>query len=125
MHNLSQPAQPLMTEHSIQRLLVAWFRKTYPHLAMVFFAIPNGGRRNKVTAAQLKDEGVLPGVPDLMLAVPSGGKPGLFLELKTSTGRASRAQQAAMQALAERGYAVELVKGYEAAKAAIVGYLGD
>lgn len=112
-----------MDEHNIQRLLVAWFRDRYPHLAGVFFAIPNGGRRNKVTAAQLKAEGVLPGIPDLMLAYPRGEKAGLFLELKTERGSASKAQKEAMSALSGHGYAVQVAKGYEAAKAVIIDYL--
>ena len=112
-----------MDEHNIQRLLVAWFRDRYPALSGVFFAIPNGGRRNKVTAAQMKAEGVLAGIPDLMLATPRGDKAGLFLELKTARGSASKAQRAAIAALSEQGYAVAVAKGYEAAKTAITDYL--
>ena len=112
-----------MTEHNIQRLVIAWFRDRYPHLASVFFAIPNGGKRNVVTAKQMKDEGVLPGIPDLMLAVPRGGKSGLFLELKTATGSPSKAQKEAISALTSYGYEAVVAKGYEAAKAAITDYL--
>lgn len=113
-----------MDEHNAQRLLVAWFRDRYPHLAPVFFAIPNGGKRGKVTAAQLRDEGVLPGIPDLLLCVPNaGGAHGLFLELKTARGSVSAAQRAAHSALEAQGYTVAVARGYEAAKAAITEYL--
>lgn len=36
----------------------------------LLFAIPDGGRRDAVTGAHLKAEGVRAGVPDMFLAVP-------------------------------------------------------
>jgi hypothetical protein len=113
-----------MDEHNHQRLTVAWFRARYPHLAGVFFAIPNGGRRDKVTAARLKDEGVVAGVPDLFLAVPHDGKAGLWLEMKDALrGTASKAQKHMHTELEAQGYAVAVARGYEAAKLAITHYL--
>jgi hypothetical protein len=113
-----------MDEHNHQRLIVAWFRNRYPDLDRLFFAIPNGGKRDPVTARRLKDEGVLPGVPDLLLAVQAGGYAGLFIEAKTRTGAASKAQKEVGAALAGQGYSVVVAKGYEAMKAAIQEYLG-
>ena len=113
-----------MNEHNTQRLLVAWFRDRYPDLAGVFFAIPNGGKRNLVTAKIMRDEGVIPGIPDLMLAAPSAsGLHGLFIELKTARGSVSQAQRKAHAALEDQGYRVAVARGYEAAKAAITEYL--
>lgn len=114
-----------MNEHNSQRLLVAWFRDRYPHLAAVFFAIPNGGARDPATGRKLKEEGALKGIPDLMLAVPRNGKAGLFLEMKTHTGTVAKDQRAAHEALREQGYAVEVARGYEAAKAVILSYLEE
>jgi hypothetical protein len=113
-----------MNEHNHQKLVVLWFRATYPDLAAVFFAIPNGGRRDPATAKRLQEEGVLAGVPDLLLAVPRGPLAGLFLEMKAVLGgRLSQPQKAAHAALTAQGYAVAVAHGYEAAKAAIVDYL--
>lgn len=112
-----------MNEHNAQRLLVIWFRATFPHLADLFFAIPNGGARNPATAKRLNDEGVLPGVPDLFLAVPKGAKSGLFIEMKVTGGRLSPAQNRLLGALSAQGYATAAPRGYEAAKAAIIDYL--
>ena len=113
-----------MTEHDHQRLTVAWFRDRYPHLAGVFFAFPNGGKRDKVTAARLKAEGVLPGVPDLLLAVPRGDKAGLWVEMKDLKKGTVKPEQKTMHAnLIEQGYAVAVARGYEAAKAVILNYL--
>lgn len=54
-----------MSEHLEQREFVSWFRKTYPGVRI--FAIPNGGYRNLATAARLKAEGAVAGVPDLCI----------------------------------------------------------
>lgn len=114
----------LMNEHNHQKLLVLWFRKTYPQFTGVFFAIPNGGWRDRITAARMKDEGVLPGVPDLFLASPHGGKAGLWLEMKDCIrGRATQAQIAMHGELRAQGYAVEIAHGYDEAKAVITQYL--
>lgn len=114
-----------MTEHNHQSLTVAWFRANYPKLAGLLFAIPNGGKRNPATAALLKAEGVLPGIPDLFLAVPVGEHHGLFVEMKTLSGVASSAQKAAMQRLSNQGYQVAMASGYESAKTILRNYLGD
>jgi hypothetical protein len=81
-------------EHRLQRDCVLWFRLRHPRLALRLFAIPNGGRRDAVTGARLKAEGVVAGVADLFLAVPRGGCGGLFVEMKAAGGRLSAAQRA-------------------------------
>ena len=35
-----------LTESQIQKECVAWFRRTYPNIEQLFFAVPNGGARN-------------------------------------------------------------------------------
>jgi hypothetical protein len=114
-----------MNEHNTQRLLVTWFRTNYPDWANLLFAIPNGGQRSPVTAKRLKEEGVLPGVPDLFLAMPSSVSPGLFIEMKTTSGRLSAAQKQRKQELEQSGYSVAVAFGYEAAKQAIEDYLSE
>lgn len=51
--------------------------------AIPFFAIPNGGARNVITAKLLKDEGVKKGVPDLAIFLP---KKTIFIEMKRREG---------------------------------------
>ena len=58
-------------EHRLQCACVRWFRYQYPHHASLLFAVPNGGRRDAVTGARLKAEGVVAGVADLLLFVPT------------------------------------------------------
>lgn len=114
-----------MSEHQDQAALVEWFRWRFRQYHGVFFAIPNGGARSKATGAMLKAEGVLAGVPDLFLGVPVGGKHGLFIEMKPRRrGRTSSAQKAIHAALMAMGYEVEVPRGFDAAKAVILKYIG-
>ena len=58
-------------EHRLQCTCVRWFGYQYPELSALLFAVPNGGRRDPVTGARLKAEGVVAGVSDLILFLPS------------------------------------------------------
>lgn len=58
-HQAKTRKSPSNEEHDIQVACVDWFRYEYPHLAMNLFAVPNGGRRDRVTGAKLKAEGVV------------------------------------------------------------------
>jgi hypothetical protein len=80
-------------EHSIQVACVEWFRYSYPMLSKRLFAVPNGGRRDAVTGAKMKAEGVIAGVADLILLVPCKGYGALLIEMKTAKGRQSQAQK--------------------------------
>lgn len=54
------------------------------------FAIPNGGKRDKITAGKLKAEGVKPGVPDIFVPITTPQFAGMFIEMKRtkSAGKA-------------------------------------
>lgn len=90
-------------EHRIQAACVRWFRLKYPHLFARLFAVPNGGRRDGVTGARLKAEGVLAGVADLILLVPNAGYHALLIEMKTPKGRQSESQKAWQQEVCAEG----------------------
>ncbi|NDV81312.1 VRR-NUC domain-containing protein [Bacteroides sp. 51] len=59
----------------------------------LLFAIPNGGSRHKIEAANLKRQGVRSGVADVILLVPKKGYASLCLEFKTGKGRQSDEQK--------------------------------
>jgi hypothetical protein len=100
----------MKTEHEEQRELVRWFRQT--HVGTVIFSIPNGGARSLATAARLKAEGVVKGVPDLF--VPAWE---LWIEMKRVKGGAVSQEQEAMHVyLRGVGYRVLVAKGFEDAK---------
>lgn len=89
------------TEHGHQVAVFIWAqqnRPQYPDLEHMF-AIPNGGSRGDdkrsrmIRGAQLKAEGVKPGVPDIMLPTPRRGYAGLFIEMKKPDGTLDKAQK--------------------------------
>ena len=47
--------KPKDEEHKIQVSMVNWFRLQYPSMRHNLFSVPNGGRRDAVTGAKLKD----------------------------------------------------------------------
>lgn len=59
----------------------------------LLFAVPNGGSRNKIEAANLKRQGTKAGVSDVILLIPKGGYASLCMEFKTKTGRQSKEQK--------------------------------
>lgn len=116
------------SESSHQKAAIRWWRLAGHKLSPggLLFAIPNGGRRDAITGARLRDEGVLAGVPDLMLAVPAHGKAGLFIEVKAPKGgRVSRTQMEVMAKLEASGYAVAVAKGSKEIIESIERYLKD
>lgn len=98
--NSSVRKPPSDEEHRIQVSCVRWFRMKYPHLSPRLFAVPNGGRREGITGARLKEEGVLAGVADLILLVPNADYHALLIEMKTPKGRQSESQRAWQRAVA-------------------------
>lgn len=76
------PLIPL--ERQIQESFVDWCRLSehrYPELRLAF-AVPNGGKRDIVTGAQLKAQGVRRGVLDWCLPVARQGFHSLWIEFK-------------------------------------------
>lgn len=100
------------------------------------FAIKNAGHGDAVRGAMSKAEGVKPGVPDIMLPVPArisvynAYYHGLFIELKRlksqrgAAGSTSQVQDDWREYLSQAGYCVEVCHGWEAARDAILRYLG-
>lgn len=117
---------PMPTEHSEQKCLMDWWNFQAPaNLLPLLFAIPNGGRRDAITGARMKAEGVRPGIPDLFLAVPAHGLHGLWIEMKRKQGgKLSEAQKDMQARLAAQGYAVTTCYGMNQAIAVICRYLG-
>lgn len=102
--NKKQRKKPDDREHRLQTACVQWFRYQYPQLAPLLFAVPNGGQRNPKTAARLKEEGVTPGVADLILLHPNSQHGALLIEMKTETGRQQATQKQWQQAVERLGY---------------------
>lgn len=117
--------RPPMDEHRHQTLLFRWAESAscvLPELALMY-AVPNGGKRDPVTAAKLKQEGVKPGVPDVCLPVPRGGWAALYLEMKAPNGRLSPDQQHWLLELAAAGNRATPCYGWQQARELIREYL--
>ncbi len=89
------------SESQIQHSCLTWFRHQYPFLSRMLFAVPNGGKRDARTGAQMKYEGVLRGVADLILLIPKKGFASLCIEMKTPNGK-QREEQIEWQREAEK-----------------------
>lgn len=85
--------RPSDEEHRIQCSCVRWFNLKHRKLKGRLFAVPNGGKRDALTGAKLKAEGVVAGVADLILLVPNRFYGALLVEMKTLTGRQSKSQK--------------------------------
>lgn len=101
-------------ESAEQKAFVTQTYFFYPDL--LIFAVANGGSRHALEAVNLKNEGVLPGIPDIVIEEARGGSFGLRLEfkrpdLKPKTARAiaggrSKDQVKIHDHLTRKGYLV-------------------
>jgi hypothetical protein len=97
---LDSELQPLDTipikkpEAKQQARLVAALRRCWAPLAIgqrpIIASIPNGGQRDAREACNLKTQGVLPGMPDLIIVAPE--RRTIFIEMKANDGRLSLGQ---------------------------------
>lgn len=122
----------LMSRHAestLQAHCVAWFRLQYPAKRRLLFAIPNGAflqgdaRRRAMRWAMLQKEGANPGTADMFLAIPSGDLAGLFIEMKTPSGRQSTDQAEFEQAVLAEGYGYVMPRTLEEFQRVIKSYL--
>ena len=68
------------------------FLHAYPE-AKFIHAIPNGARVNIGQAVKLKKQGLLSGVPDVFVPLPTFDHHGLYIEFKVPRGKLSQAQK--------------------------------
>jgi hypothetical protein len=100
----------LKTESQEQSEFVKWFKQTFPGVLLI--AIPNGAQTGARGKQLLKQQGLVPGVPDLF--VPAWH---LWLEMKQQSGGKVSPQQTEVMAYRESvGYFCAVAKGAEEAK---------
>ena len=104
-------------EHGEQVAFVRWFRATFP--SVLIFAIPNGGKRGISEAKRLKEEGVVPGIPDMN--VPAWR---LWVEMKrVKGGRVSDEQAETMDYLQTIGDTCLVTLGCDDAIKQVLNFL--
>ena len=84
---------------------------------------PNGGKRDRVSAAVLKRQGVKAGVPDLHLPVPKGQYASLYIEMKYGDGRLQKEQKEFLKQAADYGNFVAVCYSQEIALKVIEDYV--
>ena len=124
------------SEHQEQAAVISWWasyaatRNIDPRL---LFAIPNAAKRSYALANRMRKEGMVSGIPDLMLARPkifidATGAPitefaGLFLELKRVGEKATPAQLEMIDLLRKQGYNCIVAQGADEAIRALKAYI--
>lgn len=118
--------RPSNEESRIQQAVIRWWSvacRQHGLPEFLLYAIPNGHRRDAVTGAILKKEGLRAGAPDLNLDVPTAKYHGLRIEVKTASGKPSPEQVAFIGELRARGYMAGCAYGYDDAVRFIQDYL--
>lgn len=85
--------------------------------------VPNGGKRDKATAAALKRQGVRAGVPDIVLPAARAGWHGLYIELKAGKNTTTGSQKRWLGYLCRQGYYTAVCYGWQPAAELIERYL--
>lgn len=108
-------------ESKLQQNCVKWFRYQYPELLL--FSIPNGSKRNIITAQILKAEGVLSGVSDLFLAYTNKQYHGLFIEMKYGNNKLSENQIKFIEKAEKYGYKCVVCYTFDEFKNEVESYI--
>lgn len=96
----------------------------FPNLPeKLLFAVPNGGSRHKIEAANMKRQGVKSGVSDVILLIPKKGFASLLLEFKTQSGQQSDEQKEFQRQAEMCGSKYVIVRSVKDALAAMKDYL--
>jgi hypothetical protein len=104
-------------ESNIQKKCVEWFKYSFPKNIIASF--PNGVfiSGSQVQRAKrwnnLKAEGAVSGMPDLIICIPSGVYHALFVEMKTEKGKLSENQKIVHQVLSDSGYCVKVCRSFD------------
>ena len=121
------PKQKQHHDNEEARIQSEFFSKVplfFPNLPdRLLFAVPNGGSRHKIEAANMKRQGVKRGVADVILQIPKKGYASLCLEFKTSTGKQSAEQKEYQRQVEMAGSKYVIVRSVEQAIQVMQQYL--
>jgi hypothetical protein len=103
------------TERKFQATCFQWAWNTYPHLRGLLYHVPNGEKRDPITANLLKAAGVVAGIPDLVFHYRAKT---YFFELKKEdgTGKLSDEQIKIHKQLDAQRFLVWVVDDFESFK---------
>jgi|TARA_R100000808_G_C2110459_1_gene124714 hypothetical protein len=109
-------------EQRLQTAIVKYIRLAYPNT--LFTATMGGVKLNSWSQRNaLKATGYLKGVADLLIFETKGMYKGLFIEVKTETGRMTKEQKQFQTNATARGYLCVCCKGFDETKEILDDYL--
>lgn len=112
-------------ESKLQKACVKWFRLQYPKYEKLLVAIPNGGNRDAITAANLKAEGVVRGASDLVLFYPNGMHPYFCIEMKYGKNKQQESQIEWQQEVEKVGGKYMVIRTFDGFRKAIKEYFSN
>jgi len=111
------------SESHLQQQCIKWMQ--YQHSNIVFFHVPNGGKRNVREAVRFKREGVISGVADIIILRPNKSKHGLLIELKTLIGKQSPEQKDFQQNVGRWNYQYSICRSLDQFMKCVTDYVFD
>lgn len=114
-------------EEQNQVAFVSWFRYQYPQYRELLTFASFGENIGPKRMARLKQMGLTPGYPDLMLYVskPYQGfwSAGLLIEMKSKKGKPTPNQLSIHELIRTKNYIVRIAHSWEEAKEIVLDYL--
>jgi len=100
-----------------------WLRNTHPWTYQIAFHIENEKKRNAMQMMRALGKGMVAGLPDYWILLPTDKYHGLLLEFKIDDNTLSHKQESAKDRLISVGYQFQTVYGFEQAQKAFNDYL--
>ena len=113
----------LNEEHYMQCAEVRYMRAKHPDLSHIFFSVPNGTKRTTLQTQWLKEEGLVPGVSDMILLKPNSLHGYLCIENKTPKSKQSPEQVLFQEAVEQNGGKYIIIRSLDEFMKAIEQYL--
>lgn len=110
-----------MKEQELQESFVKYISLKYPGIR--YCATLGGIRTTMKQAIKAKKGGYVKGTPDIQVMSARGGFFGLFIELKTLKGRATKHQKEWINDLIAAGYYAEVCKGIDQSMDCLDSYM--
>lgn len=110
-----------ITEYKLQQICFLWFWNDFPEYRLTMFHIPNGGKRDPITAARMKSIGVIAGIPDMCWIFD--GNVVFFEFKKPGVGVVSENQTRVHIALKQQKANIYIVESFEHFQSIVKKYL--
>jgi len=119
-----------LSENKIQSRFVSWCRQNKIFVFAIVNQQPMATCCDNMSIVRrilkkLSNEGMVSGVPDLMIPIPMNGYHGLFIEMKTKTNKTAKEQKKIIQWLSNRNYKCIVPHSVEEATHEVTEYLSN